>query len=667
MDKNLMIKYRADIDGLRAISVLSVLIYHAKFYINGSTILTGGFLGVDIFFVISGYLISSLIFKEFEINNYFNFKKFYNRRIRRIIPVLMFITLSSIPIAYIFLLPYNLIEFSNSIFYSTFFLSNIFFILDGLQYGTNLSISKPFLHTWSLSVEEQFYVFFPLLTLFFLKFIKKYILELFIAILIMSLLVAEWQSNQNQLSNFYLLSSRIWELFAGVIVAFLHNKNISLIKKRHFLEIITLFSFLLIISSFIFFNNELKHPSLLTLIPVLSTSLIIYVNTDKTLLYKFLSLKIFVYIGLISYSLYLWHFPILSFMHLLGFNGNFFSFIGLIISLPLSIITYHFVEKRFRNLSLINNKFCYFSLSLSILIICIFTLFTHKTDGFIDRSKILFKNDMAQKPWEILKNSNNEMCHLKINNFCNFNYENSTGNIFLVGDSHMITLGKSLYDYSYQKKINFTSMTNGGCYFFPDFDYINLKTKNVGFGCDKKYQLKRVKNILSKDNSIIILGGNLNRYLSNTNLNGVSSDFIFDNSNISFNESFRRNLNLILENNKVILVYPIPEIPFNPLNKIFESSNSLNYQDLKNHIKTNKLKTPLDKYFIRSKNSFDFLDSFNHKNLFKVFPHKSFCDNTNCFVHNSDRLFYFDSEHLSVSGASILADLIIKKIEEIRF
>ena len=150
-------------------------------------------------------------------------------------------------------------------------------------------------------------------------------------------------------------------------------------------------------------------------------------------------------------------------------------------------------------------------------------------------------------------------------------------------------------------------------------------------------------------------------------MNGVSSDFIFDNSNISFNESFRRNLNLILENNKVILVYPIPEIPFNPLNKIFESSNSLNYQDLKNHIKTNKLKTPLDKYFIRSKNSFDFLDSFNHKNLFKVFPHKSFCDNTNCFVHNSDRLFYFDSEHLSVSGASILADLIIKKIEEIRF
>ena len=662
-----MTKYRADIDGLRAISILSVLIYHARFNINESTLLTGGFLGVDIFFVISGYLISSLIFKEFEVNNNFNFKNFYNRRIRRIIPVLMFVTLSTIPLAYIFLLPYNLIEFSNSIFSSTFFLSNIHFILEGLQYGAEISISKPFLHTWSLSVEEQFYVFFPLLSIFFFKFAKKYILEFFITILLVSLFIAEWQSYHNQLINFYLLSSRVWELFFGVIVALLHNKKVSLIKNRHFVEALTLFSFFLIICSFIFFKDEQKHPSLLTIIPVLSTSLIIYLNIHDTLLKKILSLNFFVYIGLISYSLYLWHFPILSFMYFLGFNNNLFSLIGIIISFPLSIITYHFIEKKFRNTSVINNKFCYFSLSLSILMVCIFTLLTHKTDGFFDRNKILFKKDLSQKPWEILKNSKDEICHLKTNNFCNFNYENSSKNVFLVGDSHMITLGKSLYDFSYKEKINFITMTNGGCYFFPDFDYINLQTKDVGFGCDKKYQLKRIKNILNKDNSIIILGGNLNRYLSNTDINGLSSDFIFDNSNISFKESFGKNLNLILEKNKVILLYPIPEIPFNPLTKIFETSNSLNYQDLMSHIKTNKLITPLNKYFDRSKNSFNFLDSFSHKNLFKIYPHKIFCDETNCSVHNSDRLFYFDSEHLSVSGASILTDLIIKKIEEIKF
>ena len=107
-------------------------------------------------------------------------------------------------------------------------------------------------------------------------------------------------------------------------------------------------------------------------------------------------------------------------MHLLGLNGNLFSLIGLIISFPLSILTYHFIEKKFRNKSVINNKFCYIFLSLSIIVVCIFTLFTHKTDGFIDRSKILFKQDLSKKPWEILRNSNNEICHLKTDVFCRF-------------------------------------------------------------------------------------------------------------------------------------------------------------------------------------------------------------------------------------------------------
>jgi peptidoglycan/LPS O-acetylase OafA/YrhL len=662
-----MMKYRADIDGLRAFSILSVIIYHCKFYVNDTFLLSGGFLGVDIFFVISGYLISSLIFKEIETNNNFSFKNFYNRRIRRIIPVLMFVTIATIPLAYFFLLPYSLIDFSNSIFFSTFFLSNIYFILDGLQYAADASISKPFLHTWSLSVEEQFYVFFPLLTIFFFKFFNKYILQFFLIILVLSLSFAVWQSGQNELINFYSLTSRVWELFFGVIVAFLHKKNILLIKNKYLVESLTLFCFFIIILSFILFNSDLRHPSLITLIPVISTSLIIYLNSYNTLLNKFLSLKFFVYIGLISYSLYLWHFPILSFLHSLGFNGNIFSLIGLGVSFPLSILTFHFVEKKFRDISVVNNKFCYLSLTLSIITIFFFVLFTHKTDGFIDRSKILFKKDLSQKPWEILKNPKKEICHLKSDEFCNFEYKDSLNNIFLVGDSHMITLGKPLYDYTFKEKINFTTMTNGGCYFFPDFDYVNLKTNEVVFSCDKKYQLKRIKTILNKNNSIIILGGNLNRYLSNTDLNGINSNFIFDNSDISFDETFITNLNLLLKNNKVILIYPIPEIPFDPLTKIFESSNSLNYKDLKNYIMINNLKTPLDRYFTRSKNSFAFLDSFNHQNLYKIYPHKVFCNDIDCFVNDADRLFYFDSEHLSISGASVLSDLIIKKIDEIKF
>ena len=662
-----MIKYRPDIDGLRAISIISVLIYHGNFEFFGYNVFKGGFLGVDIFFVISGYLISSIIFQEYHLYNKFNFKNFYNRRIRRIIPVLLFITLLTIPLSYYYLLPNKLIEFSNSIFFSTFFISNIYFIYDSLQYGGDQSILKPFLHTWSLSVEEQFYLIFPLMMIFILRFFNKFLLIILFAILILSLSFAEWGTVNNQLNNFYLLTSRIWEIFFGVIISLLHHKNFMIIKNKYFINFLTIVSLLIIFISLTIFGNELQHPSLFTLLPVLATSLIIYFNTENTVVGKFLSLNFLVYIGLISYSLYLWHFPILSFMFLMGLDDNFFSFLGLFISFPFSILTYKFIETRFRDKKKINNKTCYLLIFISITSIILFVFLSHKTEGFKNRSNILFKKDLSEKPWEILKNSNDEICHLKIKEFCKFISKDSTQNIFLLGDSHMITLGKSLYEYTNENNINLITMTNGGCYFFPDFDYIDLKTKEVAFGCNKQYQQLRINHILENKNSIIIIGGNINRYLSNKNLNGEPSEFIFANSNFTFLRSFQKNLAKILQNNKVILVYPIPEIPFYPLTEIYNRSGSLNYDNLRKYIENNNTTTNLKNYFSRSQKSFEFLDSFNDPNLYRVYPHKTLCDNLECFVSNKDELFYFDSEHLSVSGASKLTDLIIKKIEQIKF
>lgn len=662
-----MIKYRRDIDGLRAISIISVLIYHGNFEFFGYNVFKGGFLGVDIFFVISGYLISSIIFQEYHLYNKFNFKNFYNRRIRRIIPVLLFITLLTIPFSYYYLLPNKLIEFSNSIFFSTFFISNIYFIYDSLQYGGDQSILKPFLHTWSLSVEEQFYLIFPLMMIFILRFFNKFLLIILFAILILSLSFAEWGSVNNQLNNFYLLTSRIWEIFFGVIISLLHHKNFMIIKNKYFINFLTIVSLLIIFISLTIFGNELQHPSLFTLLPVLATSLIIYFNTEHTVVGKFLSLNFLVYIGLISYSLYLWHFPILSFMFLMGLDDNFFSFLGLFISFPFSILTYKFIETRFRDKKKINNKTCYLLIFISITSIILFVFLSHKTEGFKNRSNILFKKDLSEKPWEILKNSNDEICHLKIKEFCKFISKDSTQNIFLLGDSHMITLGKSLYEYTNENNINLITMTNGGCYFFPDFDYIDLKTKEVAFGCNKQYQQLRINHILENKNSIIIIGGNINRYLSNKNLNGEPSEFIFANSNFTFLRSFQKNLAKILQNNKVILVYPIPEIPFYPLTEIYNRSGSLNYDNLRKYIENNNTTTNLKNYFSRSQKSFEFLDSFNDPNLYRVYPHKTLCDNLECFVSNKDELFYYDSEHLSVSGASKLTDLIIKKIEQIKF
>ena len=185
--------YRPEIDGLRAIAVGAVILYHAQITILGHQPFKGGFIGVDIFFVISGYLITSIILKELLTTSTFSFKYFYERRIRRILPVLLFVMLVSLPIAWIYLLPSNLLEFSKSILYSLGFSSNFYFHYSGLEYSVE-ELQHPFLHTWSLSVEEQYYILFPIVLLITFKYFKKYLIHILIFSFIISLGLADWRS-----------------------------------------------------------------------------------------------------------------------------------------------------------------------------------------------------------------------------------------------------------------------------------------------------------------------------------------------------------------------------------------------------------------------------------------------------------------------------------------
>ena len=165
------INYRPEIDGLRAVAVIAVIFYHAQINILGYQPFKGGFIGVDIFFVISGYLITSIILKELITTGTFSFLNFYQRRIRRIIPALLFVMLASLPFGWIYLLPSSFIDFSKSILYSIGFSSNFYFHYSGLEYGTIDGLFKPFLHTWSLSVEEQYYIIFPLTLILCFKYL----------------------------------------------------------------------------------------------------------------------------------------------------------------------------------------------------------------------------------------------------------------------------------------------------------------------------------------------------------------------------------------------------------------------------------------------------------------------------------------------------------------
>ena len=165
----------------------------------------------------------------------------------------------------------------------------------------------------------------------------------------------------------------------------------------------------------------------------------------------------------------------------------------------------------------------------------------------------------------------------------------------------------------------------------------------------------------------MIIGGNLNRYLSNTDVRGIRSSFIFaNNNNISIEENLTNSIYDLLDSDiRVILIYPIPEIPWDPLNKIFVSSNSRNLNEVKKFISTNNISTTSHDYKMRSKKSFELLDKINHENLFKIFPHTVFCNKNNgktCPVHNKDNIFYFDSEHLSITGGTMLQEEVLKII-----
>ena len=657
------ILYRPDIDGLRALSVIAVILYHANFQFNDQYLFRGGYIGVDIFFVISGYLITSLITKELNDTGSFNFVNFYLRRARRILPVLILIILCFIPFAWFYLLPNSLTDFSSSIFFSTFFTSNFFFNNIGHDYGDTLSITKPFLHTWSLSVEEQFYILYPLFFFCCFKFIKNKLLLLLIFISLLSLALAQYGSINFSISNFYLLPTRIWEIFCGaILVVMKSNENNNKFSK----DILSYIGLTLVLLSFYFFKDDTLHPSFKTIIPVFGTMLVIRFSNNN-FIFKILSLKLFVYIGLISYSLYLWHYPIFSFSEMLGFDpSNINKSIFILISFFLSIISYSMIEKKFRNKKLICNRFFFFYLTISIIFISIFTFFVHKEKGYPNRAHLIFKDDFKEKPWESLR-VNEEICHLRTKEFCDMNPEGEKGSIFLVGDSHLITMGTPLSDSLIKKDYNFISMTNGGCYFFPNFKYINEITRKTLFGCDEKYQNKRLELIKNKNNPIVIIGGNLNRYLSNTDVRGIRSPFIFaNNNNISIEENLINSIYDLLNSGiKVILIYPIPEIPWDPLNKIFLSSNSRNLNEVKKFISTNDVSTAFHDYKIRSKKSFELLNKINHENVFKVFPHKVFCNKNNgktCLVHNTNNIFYFDSEHLSITGATMLHEEVLKII-----
>lgn len=386
------LSYRAEIDGLRAIAVISVILYHAQIVSFDRNWFEGGFIGVDIFFVISGYLITRIILSELQIEGSLSFLSFYERRARRILPMLLVVIFASMPFAWQLMLPSEFVEYAESILASQFFISNIFFYFNTTEYGADSALLKPFLHTWSLGIEEQFYLIFPILAMLVFKFFRAHFLTILVVLSLLSLQFASLMEVQSPNLNFYLPFSRFWELGVGSILAY-RELNYKFSDDGVHKRVLPTLGLCMVAYSILFFTGETPHPSFHTLIPIFGVALIIRFSSKDEPVGKILGGKLLVYVGLISYSAYLWHFPVLAFARVNSSEPNSYEkFQLLLVILLLSVLSYWFIEKPTRDLRYISRRLFFLLLSTSSFIVILLVSVASHSEGFPGRYPNGWKN-----------------------------------------------------------------------------------------------------------------------------------------------------------------------------------------------------------------------------------------------------------------------------------
>jgi peptidoglycan/LPS O-acetylase OafA/YrhL len=549
------INYRPEIDGLRAIAVLTVIFYHAE--IN---FFKGGFIGVDIFIVISGYVITKLFF----FNNY-SLSNFIEKRIRRLFPGLLLMILSTTLFSYFFLLPIHFMNLGQSLIANMFSISNFLFFYQ-TNYWDSAVLTKPLLHTWSISLEVQFYIFisiiFALFRNYFFKIIFFFFLISIFLILFFNNTVFEINFREFYLNNYFLIFARLWEFLLGSIIAFVLNiKRLdNYFKKLNFFHN---FGLLVILISLFIVQTPINYPNLSTFIPVLGSAIIILSSNNQNS-HFLLNNSFLIHIGKISYSLYLWHFPILIFFfYSFDFNLSFLNKIyALLITYLISLISYKFVELPFYKKKFLQKKSFFLLITLGFVFILIL--------GVLISSQIL--------------KSKLHLNYLKIkNNFPNYNFfqipkrvvlDNQFTNsgkikILVCGDSHGFDLVYALQSNSEIKKkyeielSSFGSCLNETSLKINKSDYVLSSIQIEGSRYNKFEDIEKLYKIVkTKYNKKFIIVSATPEFQTDTDLllnylvqNNISKDDLI--SNIpSINRYFYNNLkfNITSINKKLFII-----------------------------------------------------------------------------------------------------------------
>ncbi len=633
------INYLPHIDGLRSIAVLSVVFHHLS-----PEIIPGGYIGVDIFFVISGYLIAGIIKREIEENN-FTFIGFYERRVRRIFPALFGVLFFSTVLGFFYLLPSDFIVTLRGLIGTLFFVSNLVFWRDFKDgyFGATEDGLIPLVHTWSLSVEEQFYVFFPLFLflLYKFKFGKLFVVSTLIIGFFISLFLSTYFIIDKPVAVFFLTPFRIWELLAGVLLVF----NIfPEIKNRFLNETLSFFAFIALIYPCFFYSNLTIFPGYSALLPVIGSAMLIHLGkSNETIIKSFLKFKVLVYVGLISYSLYLWHWPILVFSKYASQSFSLLenTFVLFMISIIVSSISYFYIEQPFRGKkgSEFISRSKVFSYSfLLVLFLTIFGFYGTSNKGLEDRfSKEVVNFDKARIPDTVFLK-----CDGITNpeDWCIVGNKNKKPETFFFGDSHLLSWAhavESIYD---KKNESAIIGVLSACPPFFNLVYSGSEFRKNDSCIEKN---KKVEEFLSKNNKIknVVLIGVWPSYFRgwHTLVIDIEGKGKFKNEKGARQglEYTIKKLNELGKN--VILVGPVPvydeNVPLSHANALIQNKQfkSTNYENV---IDYNSV-------------FFDYIKK-NEDNFYFIDPLKWICK-PNCTTLVDGKSTYWDTNHLNEFGS----------------
>ena len=645
-------KYRADIDGLRAIAVLSVVGFHAF-----PDSIKGGFIGVDIFFVISGFLISTIIFENLA-HNSFSFFEFYIKRIRRIFPSLLMVLIATFVLGWHILLPDEYKRLGKHIAAGAGFVSN-FVLLHESGYFDNAAETKPLLHLWTLAVEEQFYIAWPLLL--WVAWKRKFnLLTVAIVVAVISFVLNIKGFNADSIATFYSPQTRFWELMTGSILAYttLYQSNIFSTRKISYFNIFTdivmvrniqsLLGAIFVIAGILIITKELNFSGTLALLPTLGAALIISAGPQSWLNRVILSHPFLVWIGLISFPLYLWHWPLLTFARIVKNEIPTLEIriTCIFISILLSWLTYELIEKpaRFGK---------YGKIKAFVLIVLMFVVGcagynTNKFDDVIF-NKNRYINNRGAFEWPDSK-INNQLCIDETNindSYCliSTNHNITTA---LIGDSH----ANAIFDFISMKALEngngIIMMGRAGC---PPF----LGVERNNYGCPQL--METILNYIKTNKNIknVIITGRFAATLSGINFgNETTPDFysltlIQDPLIKDRDKIFQIGLeNMIIAihqaGKKLSIILDIPELNFDPKSCLINRGN---------FPCTIKKEVVLK----RQEGYTEIIKKLKNKYNFTVIDLKeAFCNDEICIGKYKNNILYRDPNHLGINGNVFLVN-----------